>query len=150
MLINYLILTHPPSPSVYGNDYAPPPHTTMPHSMLMMMRHHYTPPHSMLMVMRHHHTPPHSMLMVMRHHTPPHATTTKIRVERPLYYLNNFLCRNELEEFCKGLQHYSVLELIRMHAPSFRSVFVHGEAVQEDVSANYIIDTFLPQFSNVA
>ena len=36
-----------------------------------------------------------------------------------------------------------------MHAPSFRSVFVHGEAVQEDVSANYIIDTFLPQFSNV-
>jgi hypothetical protein len=138
MLINYLILTHPPSlppspsaTSFNANDDAPPPH-------------------SMLMVMRHHHTPPHSMLMVMRHHTPPHATTTKIRVERPLYYLNNFLCRNELEEFCKGLQHYSVLELIRMHAPSFRSVFVHGEAVQEDVSANYIIDTFLPQFSNVA
>ena len=36
-----------------------------------------------------------------------------------------------------------------MHASSFRSVFVHGEAVQEDVSANYIIDTYLPQFSNV-
>ena len=28
-------------------------------------------------------------------------------------------------------------------------MFVHGEAVQEDVSANNIINTFLPQFSDV-
>ena len=56
--------------------------------------------------------------------------------------------RNELEEFCQGLKHYKLLDLIRMHVLSFRCVFVHGESVQEPVCANYIINTFTPQFSD--
>jgi Mg2+ and Co2+ transporter CorA len=60
-----------------------------------------------------------------------------------------FLCRNELEEFCQGLQHYKMLELIRAHMLSFRYIFVHGESIPDPVCVNYIIDTFLPQFSDV-
>lgn len=64
-------------------------------------------------------------------------------------YLSICLCRNELEEFCQGLQHYKMLELIRAHMLSFRCVFVHGESILDSVCANYIIDTFVPQFSDV-
>ena len=68
---------------------------------------------------------------------------------QPTKYLPICLYRNELEEFCQGLQHYKMLELIRAHMLSFLCVFVHGESMVDPVCANYIIDTFVPQFSDV-
>ena len=59
------------------------------------------------------------------------------------------LRRNELEDFCQGLQHYKILDLIREHMLSFRCVFVQGESMLDPIGADYIIDTFVPQFSDV-
>ena len=51
--------------------------------------------------------------------------------------------RNELEEFCLGLSHYNLLDLVTTYASSFHRVFVFGANQDEDVSAEYIIATFL-------